>query len=199
LISSIDNRLSDIGGQSLETTVNPEGTVTLPAVGSVRAHGLTLDELRYELNRRYEEQAHGLEVTPLLQRRAPRYVYVAGEVVQPGRYELVGPTSVNQAIAMAQGRVNGAHLTQVVVYRRGDDWRLKATMINVRPALQGRRACPSDEIWLRDSDIVVVPRSRLRVATDFIDLAFTRGIYSVFPVGFNVQLARVNSSSNTNP
>ena len=97
-----------------------------------------------------------------------------------------------QAIAMAQGRVNGAHLTQVVVYRRGDDWRLKATMINVKPALQGTRPCPSDEIWLRDSDIVVVPRSRLRVATDFIDLAFTRGLYSVFPINFNLQMTQLN-------
>ena len=39
----------------------------------------------------------GFEVTPVLLTRAPRYVYVLGEVARPGRYDLQGPTTVMQA------------------------------------------------------------------------------------------------------
>ncbi len=47
-------------------------------------------------------------------------------------------------------------------------------------ALYGTCRLPRDEIWLRDSDVIVVPKTTLRVADDAIELAFTRGIYRLF-------------------
>ena len=73
----------------------------------------------------------------------------------------------------------GANLNQVVVFRRGDDWRLLATMLDIRGALYANTPCPADEIWLNDSDIVVVPKRKILVVDEFIELVFTRGIYSV--------------------
>ncbi len=52
----------------------------MPAVGSVPAQGLTLDEFRVELHERFAEKIEGIEVMPVLTDRAPRYVYVLGEV-----------------------------------------------------------------------------------------------------------------------
>ncbi len=74
-----------------------------------------------------------------------------------------------------------------MVFRRGDDWRLLATMINLAGALRGKQPCPAGEIWLSDSDVVIVPKSRILEADDFINLVFTRGIYGVFP--FSASLA----------
>ena len=37
-----------------------------------------------------------LEVTPILAQRAPRYIYVIGEVRSPGRYDLQAPTTAMQ-------------------------------------------------------------------------------------------------------
>ncbi|MCR9117560.1 MAG: sugar ABC transporter substrate-binding protein, partial [bacterium] len=62
-----------------------------------------------------------------------------------------------------------------------EDWRLMATRLDIRGALLGKRPCPADEIWLRDSDIVVVPQSAILRADNFIELVFTRGIYGVVP------------------
>ena len=56
-----------------------------------------------------------------------------------------------------------------------------ATMLDVRGALLGRRPCPADEIWLRDGDIVVVPKSDILLKDDFINLVFTRGLYGLLP------------------
>ena len=180
LRSAVDRR-SGIGGQSAEVRVTPEGTVQLTAIGSVPAQGLTLNELKREVDERYAEVVDGIEVMPVLRQRAPRFTYVVGEVASPGRYELVGPTTIMQAVALAGGWNVGANLRHIVVFRRTDDWRLIATRIDIRGALYGKRPCPADEIWLRDSDIVVIPKSPILALDEIIELLFTRGLYGVLP------------------
>ncbi len=173
------------GGQVRQAHVTPEGSIALPVVGSVFCQGLTLGELAEELRARYQAQIEGIEVTPVLLRRAPRYIFVLGEVKQPGRFTLEGPTTAMQAIALAGSWGVGANLRQVVVFRRGDDWRLLATMLDVRGALYGKRPGPADEIWLNDSDIVLVPKGPLKVANEAIEQVFTRGLYGVMPFGWS--------------
>ena len=192
LRAAVDSRYGQNGGQTQLARVTPEGTIQLPAIGSVPAQGLTLSELKEEIEQRYAEIVAGMGITPRLVQRAARYIYVVGEVRQPGRFTLEAPTTVMQAIALAGGWNNGGNLRQIVVFRRTEDWRLIATKLDLRGALLGERPCPADEIWLRDSDIVVLPKSQLLRNADWIDLVFTRGIYGVLPmqgVGFNFATA----------
>jgi polysaccharide biosynthesis/export protein len=86
-----------------------------------------------------------------------------------------------QAVAMAGGWNVGANLRQIVIFRRTDDWRLMATKIDLSGALYGQRPCPADEIWLRDQDIVLLPKSPILRTDDWINLIFTRGLYGVVP------------------
>lgn len=193
LRATVDSRFG-FGGQTRSAKVTPEGTIALPAIGSVWAQGLTLGELKREIDARYAVEIQGIEVTPILEQRAPRYVFVVGEVRNGGRFTLEGPTTSLQAIALAGGWNVGANLRQVVVFRRADDWRLIATMLDLRGALYGHRPCPSDEIWLNDSDIVVVPKSAILVADDMINLLFTRGVYGVVPFqGVAVNFAKLGT------
>jgi polysaccharide export outer membrane protein len=181
LRAAIDRR-AGIGGQSQAVRVTPEGTIALPAIGSIQAQGLSLPELQKEINECYQQVVEGIQIIPILVQRAPRYVYVLGEVNNPGRFELVAPTTALQAISLAGSWRVGANLRQIVVFRRGDDWRLLATMINLEAALFGHQATPPGEIWIDDSDVVIVPKSSILVADDFINLVFTRGLYGVFPM-----------------
>jgi len=178
---------SGFGGQVYLGRVTPEGTVQLPAVGSVPAQGLTLDEFKSELDERFAEKVAGMEVMPVLREKAPRECFVLGEVQDPGRYPLKAPTTVMQAIAMAGSWNVGAQITHVVVFRRADDWRLIATELDLRDALLGKAPCPADEIWVADCDLIIVPKSKLLRSANFIELVFTRGLYGVIPVGYGLQ------------
>ncbi len=189
LRAAVDAR-AGAGGQFRDARVTPEGTIQLPGIGSVPAQGLTLDELKQEIDERYGQFVGGIEVTPVLTQRAPRYVFVVGEVRTPGRFALEGPTTVMQSIALAGGWNNGGNLREIVVFRRGDDWQLQATRLDLRGALIGKRPCPADEIWLRDSDLVVVPKSAILLTDDFIELVFTRGIYGVVPFSTSATYSR---------
>jgi len=184
---------SPTGGQGIQVRVTPEGTVQLPLIGSVPVQGLTMAEVKREIEARYEAVAEGIEVTPILTARAPRYFFIVGEVRLPGRFTMEGPTTVLQAIAMAGSWNVGAHLEHVVVLRRDENWCLMATKLNLRPQLFGHKPCNGDEIWLRDSDIVIVPKSPLLEADDFIDLVFTRGIYRVFPMSVSLNFAKLST------
>lgn len=169
------------GGQSRRAKVTPEGTIQLPALGNVPVQGMTLFEVQRELHERLGRRFEGMEITPVLTQRAPRYIYVVGEVRTPGRYELTGPTTAMQAISLAGGWIYGGNLWNTVVFRRGDDWRLMATKLDLRGPLYGKRPCPADEIWLNDSDIVLVPKSGILVADNIISLLFTQGLYGIAP------------------
>jgi polysaccharide biosynthesis/export protein len=181
LRDAVDARFGS-GGQSRTATISPDGTVQLPLIQSVPAVGLTLEELAREVNARYRAQVRGIEITPILSQRAPRFVYVMGEVNQPGQITLSGPTTVMQAISQAGGWTQGANLRSVIVFRRDQDWRLVATRLNLLGALSGERPIPSDEIWLRDSDIVLLPKMSIQRLSELVDLYFTKTLYSVVKI-----------------
>ncbi len=180
LRAAVDRRMG-VGGQSQIAKITPEGSISLPGIGWVYVQGLTLAELQAELGERYAEIIPGMEVIPVIVSWAPRYAYVLGEVGAPGKFELTGPTTILQAIAMAGSWNNGARLDQIVVFRRDDNWRLVATMVDLRAALRGKSPCPQGEIWLSDSDVVIVPKGPILESTDLIELVFTRGVYGVIP------------------
>jgi polysaccharide export outer membrane protein len=196
LLTAVTNRTQVNAGQSFSARVSPNGTVQLPALGSVPAQGLTLTELRSEVEARYAEIVPGVEVTPVLLEHAPRSVYVLGEVAKPGKFALDAPTTVIQAIAMAGSWNIGGNLREVIVFRRDDCWRLMATRVCVRPALYNSRKLEADDIWLRDNDIVIVPKCPLQVFDDYAQLIFTKGIYAVVPFqGANFTFVRDLSTS----
>src|SRR4029079_9006314 len=78
LRASVDRRYG-AGGQVSDARISPDGTLQLPAIGSVPAQGLTLEELEREVKARYALIVEGLEVTPILLERAPRFIYILGE------------------------------------------------------------------------------------------------------------------------
>ena len=203
--TKVDTKLEDLrytvggrsgfGGQVRSGRVTPEGTIQLPAVGSVPAQGLTLDEFKLELEERFAEKIEGIEVMPVLTVRAPRFVYVLGEVKTPGRYALDAPTTFMQALAMAGSWNNGANIHQLVVFRRAEDWRLIATVLDLRAALLGRRSAPSGEIWVSDADLIIVPKNNLLRTDNFIELIFTKGIYGVVPFSGSVNFTNLTALS----
>lgn len=176
-----------LGGQSLDILVNPDGQLQLPRIGSVYVLGMTMEEIKREVNLRYEEKVAGIEVEPRLARLAPHFVFVYGEVNRPGRYELNAPTSVTAGLAMAEGLRVGANNRQVVIFRRAEDWRLVSTILDVRGGQLGKRPNPSDEIWLRDGDVIIVPPRPIKLFNNATQQIFTDGIYRIIPLqGINL-------------
>ena len=183
-----------VGGQSglqqqaVDVTVMPDGQIRLPGIGGVCVQGMSLSEMKKEINLRYREIVVGLEAEPTLTQQAPHFVHVLGQVQQPNRVELQGPTTVLGALASAGGYLPGANMRQVVVLRRAEDWRLIATMLDLQGAVYAKRPTPADEIWLRDGDVVIVPPKPIILFDNWVQQIFTNGIYSAIPQGLQIDV-----------
>jgi len=180
ILNSVDAR-AGTGGQNWTDTVHADGTVRLPKIGAICVLGMTVDEVKREINLRFGRIVSGLEVEPKIASEAQHFVFVTGEVALPNRYQLLGPTSVTQAITLAGGHKVGGNLRQIVVFRYAEDWRLLATCVDLKGAILGREPTPADNIWLRDSDTVIVPAMPIKQFNNFVKLVFTDGVYGVFP------------------
>ncbi len=174
---------SGLQGQAVNVTVMPDGHIRLPGIGGVRVQGLSLSELKREINLRYAEVVVGLEVEPILTAQALHFVHVLGQVSQPNRIQLDGPTTVLGGIAAAGGHLAGANLRQVVVMRRAEDWRLISTILDLQGAVYGKRPTPADEIWLRDGDVLIVPAKPIQRFDNFVQQVFVNGVYGIIPQG----------------
>ena len=176
---------SGLNTQAIEVQVMPDGKIRLPGIGEICVQGLTLGQLKREINLRYDEIVVGLVTEPILTQQAPHFVHVLGQVGDPSRVELQGPTTVLGAIASAGGHLPEGNMRQVVVLRRAEDWRLISTMLDLQGAVFGKRPTPSDEIWVRDGDVIIVPDKPITRLDNWIRQIFTQGVYQVYPIQFD--------------
>jgi polysaccharide export outer membrane protein len=147
-------------------TVQPDGYVTLQAVGDVRVQGRTLPELRQMLLEVYEPILREPLVTVTLKEFEKPFFIAAGEVKQPGKFDLRGPLSLSQALAVAGGAVEGAKLSQVILFRRYSQDLLEVKQIDVKKMLASHDL--SEDPLLRPGDTLFVPKSTIARLKPFI-------------------------------
>ncbi len=101
--------------------VQPDGEASISLIGNVKVAGLSLEEARIAILTQLRTRLKDPEITLSLEEFVrPSYV-VGGEVANPGRFELHGPTSAVEAIAIAGGfKASSAKHSQVILYRRID-------------------------------------------------------------------------------
>ena len=90
---------------SMSLPVRPDGMISLPLVNDVRAADRTPMELRSEIAQRLGEFVSAPQVTVIVTSVGSFMVSVLGKVGSPGRYNLIGPTTVLDVLAMAGGFV----------------------------------------------------------------------------------------------
>jgi len=147
-------------------TVQPDGYVILKAVGPVVAEGLTLPELQQALIEAYRKTLHEPEITLTLKDFDKPYFLASGEVTKPGKYELRGDVTVNEAIAIAGGFTQQARHSQVVVFRRVSTEVAEAHLVDVKRMLDSRDV--REDLHLRPGDFVYVPQSRISKIRKFV-------------------------------
>ena len=86
-----------------QLVVQPDGKISYPLVGEIRAAGKTVKQLQEEISKRLEKFVTDASVTVILLKTQYYKFYVTGKVNKPGEFLVGRPTSVLQAIAMAGG------------------------------------------------------------------------------------------------
>ena len=142
--------------------VTREGFVVIPDVGEVAVANLTLGELRTLLRTRLARSYSGIErgttsFNITVSRLRTNQVYVMGEVVQPGAYQLSGVATVLNALYAAGGPTAQGNMRSIQVRRRTGDTHI----LDLYPYLLAGDG--TGDVMLEQGDVVFVPLKGRRV------------------------------------
>jgi polysaccharide export outer membrane protein len=155
---------------SRDVDVDLGGNITMPLIGSVRAVDLTTSQLQERLEQQLGQRyLRNPDVTVTVRESSRRHITVDGAVRQPGQFQISGPTTLMQAVALARGTDETANPRRVAVFRQIQGQRMAAAF-----DLTAIRRGNAEDPVIYTGDIIVVDGSRLR--------AIQREIMSTLPL-----------------
>jgi polysaccharide export outer membrane protein len=146
--------------------VQPDGYISLRAVGDMPVQGRTLPELKKALFDAYQPILNEPVITVALKEFEKPYFIIAGEVARPGKYDLRGATTVTQALAMAGGKTHSGKDSEVLLFRRYGNDLVDVKRVDVKKMFEKHDL--SEDPILRPGDTVFIPRTRLSVIAPFL-------------------------------
>jgi polysaccharide export outer membrane protein len=147
-------------------TVQPDGYVTLKAVGDVRVAGETVPELTQTLRTAYGKMLNEPLIVVNLKDFEKPYFIADGQVGHPGKYDMRGTVTLTQAVAIAGGFTENAKHSQVLLFRRVNDQWLSAKIFNIKD--MERRHDLHEDPTLHPGDMLIVPKNALSKIKPFI-------------------------------
>jgi polysaccharide biosynthesis/export protein len=152
--------------------VLPDGSVSVPQAGTIRAGGLSVAEVQAAVISALtpsfaKAPTVYLAVGQLAPRttgssasRAPRTmpVYAMGEVAKPGMIEVAPRTTLLQFLAQSGGFTNFAATKRIQVRRTDAAGTEHVYQFNYAALLSGAHA---PVIWLQEGDVIIVPQRKL--------------------------------------
>ena len=160
--------------------IAPDGSITLPYVGTVQASARTPNEVQADLVQAYSGELKNplVEVIPIA--FDSQKIFVGGEVQTPGMVELPGQIDPLQAVIMAGGFTDRAQPKQVALMRRMPGGEVMTAVIDVNSGINDPRL--ADFTPLRRFDVVYVPRS----AIAHENLIMEQWFRSALPIDFSL-------------
>jgi len=137
-----------------DVTVRPDGMISLPLLGDIRAVGLRPEALSAEVQKAAGRYLSDANATIVVRQINSRRVFITGEVRSPGAYPLTGPRTVLQLIALAGGLSEYADGDQITVMR-AEGSAARTLKFNYKEVSKGKRL--DQNVQLQPGDTVVVP------------------------------------------
>jgi polysaccharide export outer membrane protein len=146
--------------------VQPDGYVSLIAVGDVHLEGMTSQESIVVIKSAYEPILRDPLVTLELKDFNKPYFIVGGHVFKPGKFDLRGATTATEAVAMAGGFMESAKHSQVLLFRRVNDSWTEVKNLDLKHILQGHDV--GEDPQLKPGDMLYVPQNFISKVKKFI-------------------------------
>lgn len=170
-------------GQSRLVLVGPDGRASMPLIAPIMVGGKTIEQAEREINAAYARIIPGMHTSTTLLTAKGNIFYVFGNVAKPGYYELKGPTTVLQGIAIAGGFTPNAETSSTLLITRDEENHAVGRLINLADVMSTGNI--AKDTLLRQADVIFVPNTRLSEAAlvgEFIrrmipiDLGITYGL-----------------------
>jgi len=135
--------------------VRPDGMISLPLVGEIKASGYTPVQLQEVLAEAMKKLISDPQVTVVVEKVSSLSFNIVGEIGRPGYYPLTRRMTVLDAIAMAGGFKDFAKTKKVYVLRTAANGTQERLPFNYKDVINGKSQ--QQNIELQPRDTIVVP------------------------------------------
>jgi polysaccharide export outer membrane protein len=135
--------------------VRPDGMISLPLVGEIKASGYTPVQLQEVLAEAMKKLISDPQVTVVVEKVSSLSFNIVGEIGRPGYYPLTRRMTVLDAIAMAGGFKDFAKTKKVYVLRTAANGTQERLPFNYKDVINGKNQ--QQNIELQPRDTIVVP------------------------------------------
>jgi len=140
---------------SKSVPVRPDGMISLPLIGEVKAAGYTPVQLQGVLADAMKKYVSDPQVTVVVEKVASLNFNIVGEVNKPGYYPLTRRLTVLDAIALAGGFKDFAKTKKVYILRTSANGAEQRIPFNYNEVIKGKNS--QQNIDLQPRDTIVVP------------------------------------------
>src|SRR6201996_2218044 len=132
--------------------VQPDGYITLKAIGSMYVEGQTVPELTQTLTNAYTKILHDPVIAISLKDFEKPFFIASGQVARPGKYDLRRDLTVSEAVAIAGGFDDKSKHSQVVLFHPLPSGGFQAKLINVKKLMATRDL--SEDLQIQPGDLL---------------------------------------------
>jgi polysaccharide export outer membrane protein len=131
--------------------VGPDGTISMPLIGEIKADGLTVADLKTVITQKLNDCClNDPDVSVQVTRINSKSVLLIGGVGHPGKFPLTEKTTVLDALVGSGGFREFANQKKIYILRDG-----KKIFFNYKDVIQGKHV--EQNIELQNGDRIVVP------------------------------------------
>lgn len=169
-----------------DVRVRPDGRISLQLVNEIVAAGRTPAELTEVISEKYAAEFKRPKAAVIVRSFSHQKVYVTGEVQRPDVIDLVGRTTVLQAISQVSGFKDTARKDEIVLIRKKEDGSAQVFQLNIEGVIAGTDT--SQDVVLRPLDIVYVPKSPIANVNQWVEQYISKVVPSFVVFSFDYQV-----------
>jgi polysaccharide export outer membrane protein len=159
-------------------TVQPDGYITMPNIGSVYVQGMTVPEIVEALKKAYAKILRDPIIDVDLTDFQRPFFVALGQVGKPGQYDLRADITVTEGIAIAGGFTSGAK-TQVFLYHRVSDGWMEVKELKLKDILHGKNV--NEDAHLMPGDMIFVPEKAITNFRKYVPYTLGAAVYPSTP------------------
>lgn len=137
-----------------EMPIRPDGLISFPLIGDIKAGGLTTEELRKAITIRLKDYFIDATVSVILKEINSDTIRVSigGEVNGPGSYKVHKPATILHAISIGKGVTENVNLRKSYLLRQG-----KRVGVDFFALIEGNDL--SQNVYLKNNDLIYFPNN----------------------------------------
>lgn len=135
--------------------VRPDGMITLPLIGEIKAVGLTPNQLQDQITTSLQKVMSDPQVVVVVEAVNSLSFNIMGNVFKPGFFPLVRPLTILDAIALSGGFRDFAKEKKIYILRASASGKQEKIYFNYKQVIKGQNM--SQNIMVQPGDTIVVP------------------------------------------